>query len=88
MVPNNQLIMITPSQGWVYPIPQLEIWVVIINYLINRVNRVADVPQGLAPLPTNVSKTGPILWILSWLVGSFPFYIFSAYILHSVIEKV
>ena len=67
--------MITPSQGWVYPIPQLEIWVVIINYLINRVNRVADVPQGFAPLPTNVSKAGLILRILTWL-GFSPFLFF------------
>ena len=42
-----------------------------------RVNRVADVPQGFAPLPTNVSKTGLSLWILTWL-GISPFY-FSAY---------
>ena len=37
--------------------------------------RVADVPQGLAPLPTNVSKAGLILRILTWL-GFSPFLFF------------
>ena len=56
------------------------------NGVLVGVNRVADVPQGFAPLPTNVSKAGLILRTFD-LARIFPF-LFCRPTLKSVIEKV